>query len=147
MAKSEITKIQDDIWDLCKKIIRWRDGSSCRTCGKEGLSGSSWQTGHFIPKSVCGAYLKYDLRNLGIQCYHCNINLGGNGGAFYKALEEKFDKEWVDGLFIDKSRSTRALEHYKRLLPLYQRIADNLPDDREILYSPCELLEKEFPVL
>jgi len=35
------------------------------------------------PKASLSAHLKYDLRVLRIQCYRCNINLGGQGAIFH----------------------------------------------------------------
>lgn len=144
-SKSEIALIQDDIWDLCRKIIRYRDGTTCVTCGATGLQGSNQQTGHFIPDSVCGAYLRYDLRNLGVQCMRCNVRLSGNGALYYDYFRKSKGQEYVDNLFLDKQKLVKAIDHYRRILPLYQRIADNLPPEKEKLYAPIELLEMIFP--
>ncbi len=144
-SKSEIRKIQDKIWELCKKIVRYRDGTTCFTCGKEGLIGSSWQTGHFIPSSVCGAYLRYDLRNLAIQCYRCNIDLSGNGAIFYKKLVEKKGQLFVDQVFLDKETTVKAIDHYKKVLEKYEWLGQNLfKIPRKNLYeidldSQCEV--------
>ena len=113
-------QLQDKIWIICKRIIRARYGNTCYTCGKTGLEGSNWHTGHFIPKAACGAYLKYDLRNLRPQCYHCNINLGGNGGEFYRRMVAIEGQEYVDKLFQDKNIEVKAYEHYSMILPLYK---------------------------
>jgi hypothetical protein len=72
------------------------------------LVGSSWQTGHFIPSSVGGAFLRYELRNLRPQCYRCNIDLSGNGAMFYKLLVEREGQAYVDQLFLDKQKTTKA---------------------------------------
>ena len=46
-AKTSSTKaLKVKLWELCKQIIRKRYGNTCYTCGKSGLSGSSWQIGH-----------------------------------------------------------------------------------------------------
>lgn len=106
----QIKRFKTKLWELCKKIIRLKYGNTCYTCGKNGLSGSSWQTGHFIPSSVVGAYLRYDLRNLRPQCYYCNINLGGSGATFYKNLVEREGQEYVDQIFKDKQKTIKADE-------------------------------------
>lgn len=147
MAQITISKLQDLLWDKCRILIRYRDGRTCVACGATGLQGSNQQTGHFIADSVSGAYLRYDLRNLGIQCMRCNIRLSGNGAFYGKYLKEKHGQKFIDQLFIDKNqKSVKAYSHYEMLLKLYTRIVDKLPNvDKNILNSPCELLLLEFP--
>lgn len=125
-SKMPISRIQRKIWELCKQIIRKKYGNTCFTCGATGLVGSNWHTSHFIPKAACGAYLKYDLRNLRPACYNCNINLGGNGAAFYKRLVETEGQDYVDQLFRDKNITVRAYEFYLNLLAIYQNIVPTL---------------------
>ena len=74
--------------------------------------------------STCGLYLKYDLRNLRPGCYHCNVNLGGNGAIYCKLMVEREGQEYVDQIFRDQQRITpesndwyRAkIEEYKQVL-------------------------------
>lgn len=96
------------LWELCKDIIRKRDGNLCVICGKNNLEGSGWHTGHFIPSGSCGAFLRYDLRNLHSSCYNCNINLGGNGAMFYKVLVDRYGQKFVDKIFQDKNVTIKA---------------------------------------
>jgi hypothetical protein len=35
----------------------------------------------------------WDEGNIYTQCFHCNINLGGNGAEYIKRIEERFGKE------------------------------------------------------
>lgn len=107
-SKSETRKVQDKLWEICKFIVRKRDGNICVICGKTGLEGSGWHTGHFIPSSTCGAFLRYNLRNLHSSCYNCNINLGGNGAMFLLALEKKYGRDFVDKILQDKNITTKA---------------------------------------
>ena len=106
--KTKSRKLQDKLWELCKQVVRKRDGGTCTSCGSTGLEGSNQQTGHFIPSSTCGAYLRYDLRNLHVQCMPCNVHKGGNGAIFYRALELKYGRPFVDKLFTDKAVSIKA---------------------------------------
>lgn len=71
---------------------------------------------------MCCVYLKYDLRNLRICCYHCNINLGGNGSAFYRNLVNIEGQEYVDKLFEDKQKTIKAYDYYLILLNEYKNI-------------------------
>lgn len=125
-SKSETRRIQDLLWIECRRIIRARyirdERYYCFTCDKE-ITGSGVQTGHFIPNSVGGALLRYNLDNLRLQCYYCNINLGGNGSEFYRKLVTEKGQPFVDALFELKNKgSVNALDHYKKLLAEYSSI-------------------------
>lgn len=111
-ATGQIKRLKTKLWELCKQIIRLKYGNVCYTCGKTGLEGSSWQTGHFVPSSVGGAYLRYDLRNLRPQCYFCNVNAGGNGAIYYKNLVDREGQEYVDKIFKDKQKTIKADEYW-----------------------------------
>lgn len=107
-SKQKVSILKRKLWEICKDIVRKRDGNVCVICGKSGLEGSGWHTGHFLPSSVCGAYLRFDLRNLWSSCYNCNINLGGNGAMFSKVLVAKLGQEFVDEIFRDKQITIKA---------------------------------------
>lgn len=117
---SALAKRKKKLWELCKQYIRGKYGNTCYTCGKGNLSGSSWQTGHFIPSSVCGGYLRYDPRNLRPQCFRCNIDLSGNGAIFYRKLVEDEGQEYVDTLFEDKNRVVKTSDRVEELILWYE---------------------------
>ena len=127
-SKTPLAVAKDKLWELCKKIVRARyvksDGTwDCFTCGKLIDCPAKAQTGHFIPSATGGALLRYDLRNLRIQDYYCNINLGGNGSAFYRNLVAEKGQEYVDQLFLVKQQTVKAdiifinnlIEQYEKL--------------------------------
>ena len=110
--KSEIKKIQELLWQECRRIVKVRFGNLCYTCGKK-IEGKNWQCGHIIPKKICH-HMKYDLRILRPQCYFCNINLGGNGAiGIYKMIAEH-SMAYVDEIFEDYfyKRVKVDLEYY-----------------------------------
>jgi len=121
--KSEIKKIQEELWQECRRIIKLRYPKPhyCFTCDKP-IEKSNCQLGHFIPRSVGGALLKYNLDNLRLQCYFCNINLGGNGSEFYRKLVLEKGQEHVDKLFKLKQQTTKASDHFIKLLEEYKKI-------------------------
>lgn len=121
-SKTPEAKLKEKLWELCKKLTRLAYGTTCYTCGKAGLSGSTQQTGHFIPSSICGAYLRYDLRNLRIQCYRCNIDLSGSGAVFYRNLVRDCGQSYVDDLFKDKQKIVKADRAF------YQSLIDRYTD-------------------
>lgn len=119
-SKQKISVVQRKLWDLCRQIVRQRYPHVCYTCGRTNLIGSNCQTGHLWPKASLGAYLKYDLRVLRIQCFHCNINLGGNGAVFYSKVLREHGKDYIEQLERDKQVSVRAMEHYLTLIEKYK---------------------------
>lgn len=127
-SKTENSKLKDKLWELCKAIVRKRDGPVCFICGKVELSGAGWHTGHFIPSSTCGGYLRFDLRNLHSSCYYCNMNLGGNGAMFYKRLVEVYGQDFVDQIFKDKEKYVKVdklfydnkIDEYEKITSLSQ---------------------------
>jgi hypothetical protein len=96
--KSELAKLKLKLWGLCREITRKKYGNTCYTCGKGPLTGSSYQTGHFITSSNCSVELRYDLKNLAIQCYNCNINKSGNWVVFEKLLQKEHGFTYVEEL-------------------------------------------------
>lgn len=120
MKKRNPTKtLKNKIWKLCKELTRKKYGSVCFTCGRTGLRGADWQTGHFIPSGSCGLYLRYDLRNLRPQCARDNLFLGGHGAIFYKRMVETEGQEYVDKLFQDKNIIVKEKDFLpKKLLEL-----------------------------
>ena len=125
-GKQKISVIQRKIWELCKNIIRLKYGNTCYTCCKMGLSGGNWQTGHMWAKASVGAYLKYDLRILRPQCYHCNINLGGRGADFYVLMLKEIGQEKMDELQRDRQVLVKAYDHDLSLIPKYEKILQDL---------------------
>lgn len=119
--KSEQKKIEEKLWKECRRIIFTRYGDFCYTCDKR-IEGANRHCGHFIPKGACGAFLKYDLRNLRPQCYHDNINLGGAGAEFYRRMLAREGQDYIDKLFEDKKITVKAIDHYKQLLSEYEKM-------------------------
>ena len=114
-SKSPQRKLEDEIWQLCRKIQYTKHGKFCYTCRKP-VEGKNAHLGHFIPRSVGGVALRYNLDNLRPQCYFCNINLGGNGSAFYKRLLEDEGQDFIDNLFNLKKETYKASDYFPQLL-------------------------------
>jgi len=121
-SKTSIAKIQRDIWQEVKRIIRARYKHTCYTCGAKGLRGKNCQTGHMLSKATLGAYLKYDLRLLRPQCMKCNIWNGGCGADFIENMREIEGDEYVDQILRDRQVTVKAIDHYLILLEQYKQI-------------------------
>jgi len=90
-SKTPISKLKKKLWKVFSKYIRERDNYTCFTCGKQNY-GKGMHAGHFIPKSVGGMTLYFHEENVRAQCYHCNINLGGNQYIYGKKLGKKAEE-------------------------------------------------------
>jgi hypothetical protein len=131
IKKKTPAQLKKKLWELCKTITRIRyknkDGTwYCYTCKRLIQEPVGAHTAHFIPSSTCGGYLRYDLRNLRVCCYYCNINLGGNGSAYYKQLVEDEGQDYVDTLFKDKNKIVKLNDHVITLINEYEEILQNL---------------------
>ena len=122
ISKAPISKLQREIWIECKRIIRQKYGNKCYTCSSQNLVGANWHTGHLWAKASLGAYLKYDLRVLRPQCYHCNINLGGAGADYYKKMLKEIGQEKMEELERDRQKLVKAYDHYLKILSEYKNL-------------------------
>lgn len=111
------------LWQLCKELTRLHYGNTCFTCGAKNIQGSNWQTGHFLPSSVCSVEMRYSLDNLRPQCAACNIWKSGNWPAYELALE----KEGIDTSEL-KRRNIHTVGQkydfmwYKEKIAIYQKL-------------------------
>ncbi len=135
-SKVPISRLQRQIWELCKQIIRKKYLNSCYTCGQSQLTGSNWHTGHLWAKASLGSYLKYDLRVLRPQCYNCNINRGGAGADFYAKMLQEIGEEKMEQLQKDRQVMVKAYDHYIKILPEYKQILEN---EKTLLHSEGKL--------
>lgn len=124
-SKTSKARLERKLWELCKLIIRKRYGNTCYTCSKTGLESFNWHTGHMIAKASLSNYLKYDLRLLRPQCYHCNINLGGMGAEFLRRMEEIEGKDYTQQIFNDRKILIKADEiWFAEKIAEYQKLLD-----------------------
>lgn len=91
MKKKTLAELKKELWEFCKKIVRKIHPNVCYTCGRAGLQGSDWQSGHGKPKGALPLKYQYDLRNLRPQCLRCNLHYGGCSDIFIAKLEREKD--------------------------------------------------------
>jgi len=113
--KTKITTLKKRLWEECKRITRLRyqhhDGTwNCFTCDNNLDEPAKAQTGHFIPSSVCSVEMRYDLDNLRVQCYRCNINLSGNWIEYEKRLNKEKGEGFTEKLKA-RNESTKGLSY------------------------------------
>ena len=123
--KSAQRRLEEQLWSECRRVanILYKPKNGvfrCFICERV-ISGSGKQLSHLIPKSVCGAFLKYDVyRNLKWCCYNCNINLGGNLAQYYRKMLKENGKRYMDKLYADKQKTVKAHDLYLELLAKYK---------------------------
>lgn len=109
MKKKTPAQLKKKLWKVFSQYIRLRDKGICFTCDRR-CEGSGYHAGHFISKAAGGISLYFNEDNVHGQCYHCNINLGGNSYIFGTKLgKEKVDELYkikqnivIDFPFLDK---------------------------------------------
>jgi hypothetical protein len=77
----------------CHQYIHLRDaGRPCISCGA-ALTGRA-DAGHYISAGSCTA-LRFDERNIHLQCVRCNMFLSGNLRAYREGLIQKIGLDQV----------------------------------------------------
>ena len=90
---SSLSKLKKTLEALQKQITIKLYGTDCYTCIQTNLSGANCQLGHCPwPRSVLSTIAKYDPRYTRVQCFRCNIHLGGNGAKAF----ERMQREGID---------------------------------------------------
>ena len=114
-------KWKKEFWRVFARYIKARDKHRCFTCDKI-CTGLDEHAGHFIAAGACGLELYFDEDNVHVQCYKCNINLGGNqyiyGQRLGKKSEELYDRYHKrNGSFKYSSADyARLIEEYEKKL-------------------------------
>lgn len=109
------------LWNIIKEWIRKEYPHECYTCGAKNLIGANLQTGHFIPSCACGPELRYDPRNLRLQCYSCNIHKGGWGERFAENLEIREGKPYVEELRRIQKQSIQVKVNWDYWINFYEQ--------------------------
>lgn len=120
-SKQNISKIQRDIWQECRRI-KDRPIVDCYTCGAKDLQGNNKQLGHMWSKATLSACLKYELDILEWQCSRCNIWNGGMGADFYKRKIKELGKKRMEELESKRNESVKAYDYYLELLNKYKNL-------------------------
>lgn len=89
--KSLEKKLKAKLYPLIKK----RDGNTCISCGRTGLTGMNWHAGHYAKAELCNMIWRYAPINIHSQCGRCNLWLRGNTVEYRKKLTEKVGQELV----------------------------------------------------
>ena len=130
-SKSELTRLKDQLWQLCRQIVKLQHPHLCFTCGKRLIAGEQgFHTGHFISSSICSTELRYHLDNLRPQCSGCNVWKSGNWLEFEKHLTKENGNNYVSEL-KELNNKTKGLKygswwyldkisHYQEIIEMYK---------------------------
>lgn len=106
IKKTGVSKLKKDLWKLFSLYIKRKHSIDhneskcyCYTCGSTLIIGTSnCQAGHWLTKKGYPFYYFHE-DNVRPQCYHCNINLGGNVAVFEFNLRGEIGSDTVNSLF------------------------------------------------
>lgn len=114
-------------WTTFSLYIRTRDKFRCFTCDKKG-DGKGLHAGHMIPRASGGLSLYFHEKNVHAQCYHCNINLGGNGAVYASRFIKKYGQEAFDEIMRLKNQGYRKISilEYQNLIEEYKQKIDEI---------------------
>ena len=124
--KEDIMTVQDYMkiaQQTFNKYIRLRDrGKNCISCGK---SPKKENAGHFYSAGTHTA-VRFDERNVHLQCEHCNTFLSGNLLNYREKLLIKLGFEEFERLSVDAMKTRKyTREELKEVISIYkQKIKD-----------------------
>ena len=102
------------------KYSDWKGQCVCYTCGRR-MSFKQAQAGHFIGRG--NEAVRWDERNVRVQCPYCNEVLEGNLIVFEEELRDELGKDTFNSLikdskghYPDEEWKKEKFEHYKHEL-------------------------------
>ena len=129
-SKTELAKLKEELWQLCRKIIKVMFPHICYTCGKKLEDGAQdFHIGHFISSSICSAFMRYYLDNLRPQCSGCNVWKSGNWLEFeYHLKRDKGENFVVELKKLNEQTKGKKYDiiWYKNRIEEYKIIYQNL---------------------
>lgn len=99
--------LKDTLDTLASLYVRrrasdWQGNATCITCGKVAHY-KTLQAGHYVSRSNYS--VRYDLRNIHVQCFKCNMKFGGCKGGnlvqYTKYLLNTYGEKWLKELIAD----------------------------------------------
>jgi len=142
-----IRQLDKKLWRIFSKYIRLRDCDNngmgkCISCGKPIWVFRIEDKIHFNQQAHAGHYynkgsnyraLKYDEKNVNLQCCHCNTFLEGNKQGYKKGLIKKYGEEVLQYLEIKKSNQCKwSYGEYEVLIKHYTQKLNDLLRERGI---------------
>ena len=116
---SSWAKQQQAKWFEFARLIKFRDTHGvfglCISCNKPVNYGTSnCHAGHYIKATFTA--IKYDERNVNMQCYHCNMHLESNHVGYTRGMIKKYGQKVIDQLEMSMHNSAERDESLDRLM-------------------------------
>jgi len=127
VLKDELTTVQDLMkvaQQVFNKYIRLRDqGKNCISCGQKPKKENA---GHFYSAGTHTS-VRFDERNVHLQCEHCNSFLSGNLLMYRERLLAKLGFEEFERLTEDATKTRKyTREELKEIIQKYKNILKSL---------------------
>ena len=116
MTLSDYIKLAQQVFN---KYIRLRDaGNLCISCQKKPLKENS---GHFYNANNHWS-VRFDERNVHLQCEHCNTFLSGNLIYYRENLLKKIGIEEFENLSAEAMKTRKfTIEELKEIIATYKK--------------------------
>ena len=120
--KMDLMTIQDHIklaQQVFNKFIRLRDaGNVCISCQKKPLKENA---GHFYNANNHWS-VRFDERNVHLQCEHCNTYLSGNLIYYRENLLRKIGIEEFENLSVEATKTRKfTVQELKEIIATYKK--------------------------
>jgi hypothetical protein len=120
--KADLMTVQDYIklaQQVFNKYIRLRDvGNVCISCQKKPLKENA---GHFYNANNHWS-VRFDERNVHLQCEHCNTFLSGNLIYYRENLLKKIGIEEFENLSVEAMKTRKfTIEELKEIIATYKK--------------------------
>ena len=124
--KMDLMTIQDYVklaQQVFNKYIRLRDaGNVCISCGKKPLKENA---GHFYNANNHWS-VRFDERNVHLQCEHCNTYLSGNLIYYRENLLTKIGIEEFENLSAEAMKTRKfTIDELKEIIATYKKRLKN----------------------
>ena len=125
--KMDLMTIQDYVklaQTVFNKYIRLRDADNvCISCGKKPLKENA---GHFYNANNHWS-VRFDERNVHLQCEHCNTYLSGNLIYYRENLLKKIGIEEFENLSAEAMKTRKfTIEELKEIIATYKKKCNEL---------------------
>ena len=120
--KMDLMTIQDYVklaQQVFNKYIRLRDaGNVCISCNKNPLKENA---GHFYNANNHWS-VRFDERNVHLQCEHCNTYLSGNLIYYRENLLKKIGIEEFENLSVEATKTRKfTIDELKEIIATYKK--------------------------
>lgn len=137
MAKTARQRLENRVRYWCNKYVCRRDTVAkgwgyCCSCPKVVVHGDA---GHFIGKGFGGkSGVRYDERNINLQCISCNRFQEGNKLEYRKFMIDRYGEKVIEELELKHRTHNYTLMELEGLKLYYQQAYKELIDaNRNIL--------------